>query len=377
MKYLDEYRDGKKVRAQLAALRGIVTRPWRIMEICGGQTHSLLKSGIDVLLPEQLTLIHGPGCPVCVTPLEYIDKAISLARRSDVILCSYGDMLRVPGSSTDLLTAKAEGGDIRIVYSPLDALTLAEQHPDRQVAFFSIGFETTAPMSAMAASQARQRAISNFSLLAAHVLVPPAIDALLSAPDCRIQGFLAPGHVCTITGYGDYEPLATKWNVPIVVTGFEPVDLLQGIHMLVTQLEAGTCTVQNQYSRAATRDGNESAKALMNEVFIVCDRAWRGIGVIAASGLRVADAYRDFDAEKRFDIASITADEPEVCIAGLVLQGKKRPLECPAFGIQCTPQSPLGAPMVSSEGACAAYFKYHRLQKQKTPPQRRKGRREL
>jgi len=358
MKYLDEYRDGDKVKAQLQALRRLVGRPWQVMEICGGQTHNFLKSGLEGLLPDKITLVHGPGCPVCVTPVELIDKAIAIARRPEVIFCSYGDMLRVPGSETDLLAVKAEGGDVRMVYSPLDALKLAEQNPDRKVVFFSIGFETTAPMSATAAMLAKPRGISNFYLLAAHMLVPPAITAILAAPGCQVQGLLAPGHVCTISGYEDYEPIAEKWRIPIVITGFEPLDLVQGLYMLIAQLEQGTFKVENQYRRATKREGNLAAKASMAEVFAICDRKWRGIGNIPNSGYCLRPEYAEMDAEKVFEVQAITREEPEACIAGLVLQGRKKPTECSAFGTVCTPQHPLGAPMVSSEGACAAYFRY-------------------
>ena len=358
MKYLDEFRDGDKVKAQLQALHRLVRKSWQVMEICGGQTHNFLKSGLEGLLPDKITLVHGPGCPVCVTPVELIDKAIAIARRPEVIFCSYGDMLRVPGSGTDLLAVKAEGGEVRMVYSPLDALKLAAQNPDRKVVFFSIGFETTAPMSATAAMLAKPRGISNFYLLAAHMLVPPAIAAILSAPGCQVQGFLAPGHVCTISGYEDYEPIAEKWRIPIVITGFEPLDLVQGLYMLIAQLEQGTFKVENQYRRATKREGNLAAKASMAEVFAICDRKWRGIGNIPNSGYCLRPEYAEMDAEKVFEVEAITREEPKECIAGLVLQGRKKPVECSAFGTACTPQHPLGAPMVSSEGACAAYFRY-------------------
>ena len=358
MKYLDEFRDGDKVKAQLQALHRLVRKSWQVMEICGGQTHNFLKSGLEGLLPDKITLVHGPGCPVCVTPVELIDKAIAIARRPEVIFCSYGDMLRVPGSGTDLLAVKAEGGEVRMVYSPLDALKLAEQNADRKVVFFSIGFETTAPMSATAAMLAKQRGINNFYLLAAHMLVPPALAAILSAPGCQVQGLLAPGHVCTISGYEDYEPIAEKWRIPIVITGFEPLDLVQGLYLLIAQLEQGTFKVENQYRRAAKREGNLAAKASMAEVFAICDRKWRGIGNIPNSGYCLRPEYAEMDAEKVFEVEAITREEPKECIAGLVLQGRKKPVECSAFGTACTPQHPLGAPMVSSEGACAAYFRY-------------------
>ncbi|NIM06443.1 MAG: hydrogenase formation protein HypD [Armatimonadetes bacterium] len=358
MKYLDEYRDGDKVKAQLKALQERLTRPWQVMEVCGGQTHNFLKSGLDGLLPEGITLVHGPGCPVCVTPIELIDKAIALARQPQVIFCSFGDMLRVPGSKEDLLSAKSQGAEVRMVYSPLDALKIAEANPEHKVVFFAIGFETTAPMNAMAALQAKQRGVNNFYLLAANMLVPPAIAAILSARDCQVKGFLAPGHVCTVSGYVEYEEIAKQWWVPIVVTGFEPLDLIQGLYMLITQLETGSWKVENQYRRSATRQGNLAAKALMEQVFSVCDRKWRGLGPIPASGYCLKPEYADLDAEKVFQIEDITAEEPKECIAGLVLQGRKKPTECAAFGKKCTPQHPLGAPMVSSEGACAAYYQY-------------------
>jgi len=368
MKYLDEFRDGPRVRAQLQTLRECVSRPWRVMEICGGQTHNFLKSGLDGLLPKEIVLVHGPGCPVCVTSVELIDKAIALARRPEVILCSFGDMLRVPGSQADLLSVRAEGGEVRIVYSPLDALKIAEANPPRKVVFFGIGFETTAPMTAMAVLQAKKRGIGNFCLLAAHLLVPPAIEALLSSPGCQIQGFLAPGHVCTVSGYEAYEVIAEKWRTPIVVTGFEPLDLVQGLYMLVSQLEEGSHRVENQYRRAATRAGNPAAKAMLAEVFSVCDRKWRGLGLIPSSGYCLSPEYADLDAEKVFSFEGIASAEAEECIAGLVLQGQKKPPECSAFGSKCTPEHPLGAPMVSSEGACAAYHRFSPQRHQDTKP---------
>ncbi len=358
MKYLDEYREGEKVEAQLQALQARLTRAWRVMEVCGGQTHNFLKSGLEGLLPKEIDLVHGPGCPVCVTPVGLIDKAIALAARPEVILCSFGDMLRVPGSRSDLLAAKANGGDVRIVYSPLDALKVAAENPQRKIVFFAIGFETTAPMTAMAASQAKKQGLGNFYLLAAHMLVPPALEAILSSADCRIQGFLAPGHVCTVSGYEVYEPIAEKWRTPIVVTGFEPLDLAQGLFLLISQLEAGTWKVENQYRRSVSREGNIPAKDLMNQVFSVCDREWRGLGVIERSGYGLRPEYADLDAEKAFDLEQIASAESAECIAGLILRGEKKPTECAAFGSRCTPQHPLGAPMVSSEGACAAYFRF-------------------
>jgi hydrogenase expression/formation protein HypD len=330
------------------------------MEVCGGQTHAIVKFGIDELLPQQITLIHGPGCPVCVTPLELIDKALEIAAQPDVIFASFGDMLRVPGSTTDLLSIKSNGGDVRIVYSPLDAVKLAEQHPQKEVVFFGVGFETTAPATALAVYQAAQKGIRNFSLLVAHVLVPPAMEAVLSSPNCRVQGFLAAGHVCTVMGYEEYIPLATKYHVPIVVTGFEPLDILQGVLMCVQQLESGRAEVENQYSRAVRPEGNAPAQQLIREVFRVVPRKWRGVGEIPKSGLGLADKYTGFDAERRFGVAELRVDEPSECLSGLVLQGQIKPHECPAFGTRCTPEHPLGATMVSSEGACAAYYRYRR-----------------
>jgi hydrogenase expression/formation protein HypD len=361
MKFVDEYRTAADAGKLVAAIGRAATRRWALMEICGGQTHTLIRSGIDHMLAAQIELIHGPGCPVCVTPLENIDRAIALARRRDVILASFGDMLRVPGSDTDLLAVKAAGGDVRIVYSPLDALKLAQKHPDRQVVFFAVGFETTAPANAMAVYRARQLGITNFSVLVSHVLVPPAMEAILAAPHCRVQAFLAAGHVCAVMGYREYEPIAERYAVPVVVTGFEPVDLLHGILMAVEMLEAGRTGVENQYARAVRRDGNSHAQELVSKVFRVTDRKWRGIGSIPLSGLALADEYSGFDAEQRFDVGGITADEPAECIAGSILQGLCKPHECTAFGNRCTPERPLGAPMVSTEGACAAYYHYARV----------------
>jgi hydrogenase expression/formation protein HypD len=360
MKYLDEYRDAAKARQFADALHRVTTRPWRIMEICGGQTHAIVKFGIDELLPKPLTLIHGPGCPVCVTPLELIDKAIEIASRPEVIFCSFGDMLRVPGSRRDLLSVKAAGGDVRMVYSPLDAVKLARDNPARQVVFFAVGFETTAPANAMAVYQAHQQSLANFTLLVSHVLVPPAMEAILSSPMNQVQGFLAAGHVCTIMGCAEYEPLARKYHVPIVVTGFEPLDILQGIYLCVVQLEAGRAEVENPYARAVRQEGNRPAQQLMQEVFRVVPRKWRGVGEIPQSGLALSEAYRGYDAETRFGVASHTAEESPDCISGVILQGLKKPHECPAFGTKCTPEHPLGATMVSSEGACAAYYRYRR-----------------
>jgi hydrogenase expression/formation protein HypD len=330
------------------------------MEICGGQTHTLLRSGIDRMLPDAITLVHGPGCPVCVTPLTQIDRALAIASRPGVIFTSFGDMLRVPGSTTDLLTVKAKGGDVRMVYSPLDAVTIAQQNPGKDVVFFAVGFETTAPANAMAVKRARQLGLANFSVLASHVLVPPAMGAILSSPSNRVQGFLLAGHVCTVMGWREYEPLAEAHRIPMVVTGFEPLDLLQGIFMAVDALESGRHGVENQYVRTVSRDGNPAARAVVNEVFEPCDRAWRGIGVIPRSGYRLREEYAPFDATLKFDVEAITTEEPKECIAGEIMQGLKRPSACTAFGTRCTPEHPLGAPMVSSEGACAAYWLYAR-----------------
>jgi len=362
VRYIDEYRNEAAARTYARLIAGITTRPWTIMEICGGQTHTIVKYGIESLLPNTITLVHGPGCPVCVTPLELIDKAIAIASRRNVIFTSFGDMLRVPGSSKDLLTVKAEGGDVRMVYSPLDAVRIAQQNPTREVVFFAVGFETTAPANAMAVWQARRLGLKNFSILCSHVLVPPAIEALLSSPSNRVQGFLAAGHVCTVMGYEEYIPLATKYKVPIVVTGFEPVDILQGVYMTVKQLEEGRYEVENQYTRSVRREGNIGAQQLMKNVYDVTDRKWRGMGEIPASGLKLKKEFSDYDAELKFDVAEFTLQESPLCIAGEVLRGLKRPRECAAFGTQCTPEHPLGAPMVSSEGACAAYYQYGRFQ---------------
>jgi hydrogenase expression/formation protein HypD len=361
MKYLDEYRGGTEARRVAALIRRTATRRWALMEVCGGQTHTLIRSGIDRMLEAEVELIHGPGCPVCVTPLEVIDRAIAVALRPGVILASFGDMLRVPGSSTDLLAVKAAGGDVRIVYSPLDAVRLAERNPDRHVTFLAVGFETTAPANAMAVHRAHQLGLQNFSMLVSHVLVPPAMEAILAEPHCRVHGFLAAGHVCAIMGWREYEPIAERHGVPIIVTGFEPLDLLHGILMAVRMLEEGRAGVENQYTRAVRRDGNAHALELMTRVFAVCDRKWRGIGSIPRSGLCLAGEYAAYDAELRFGLQGVTADEPAECIAGAILQGLRRPPQCPAFGTRCTPERPLGAPMVSSEGACAAYYHYARV----------------
>lgn len=358
MKYLDEYRDAELAQRYAAAIAEITTRPWTLMEVCGGQTHAIVKFGVDALLPPQITLLHGPGCPVCVTPIEQIDKAVTIARRPDVIFTSFGDMLRVPGTQGDLLTAKSEGADVRMVYSPLDALKLAQTHPDKQVVFFAVGFETTAPANAMAIHQALLNEVTNFSVLVSHVLVPPAIETILSAEECRVNAFLAAGHVCAVVGYEEYFPLAEKYRVPFVVTGFEPVDILQGVYMAVKQLEEGRAEVENQYARCVRQEGNTAAQRLVQEVFQVVRRKWRGIGEIPQSGLGLRSAYARYDAEVRFGLSDYTAEESSDCRSGLVLQGKLKPHECPAFGTLCTPEHPLGATMVSTEGACAAYYRY-------------------
>ncbi len=364
MKYIEEYRDGELARKLLDDLAKTVTRPWTLMEVCGGQTHSIIKSGLDRLLPEQISLIHGPGCPVCVTPLELVDKAIALASKPEVIFTSYGDMLRVPGSSRDLFSVKAAGGDVRIVYSPLDALEIARNNPDKTVVFFAIGFETTAPANAMAVLQAKAQGIHNFAVLVSHVTVPAAIKALMESPDVQVDGFLAAGHVCTVMGFWEYEPLAEKYHIPIVVTGFEPVDLLNGILQAVRALEAGKVGVWNAYARAVIREGNQAAQEVIGNVFEMTDRAWRGIGVIPMSGYKLREEFTAFDAEKRFpEVSAIETHESPLCISGLVLQGRSKPVDCPAFGKTCTPQTPLGATMVSSEGACAAYYRYGRFER--------------
>lgn len=361
MKHVDEYRDRDRALALVRAIDATATRPWRIMEVCGGQTHAIARFGLEELLPERISLLHGPGCPVCVTPAEILDHAVTLARRPEVVLCSYGDMLRVPGSTIDLRTAKAEGADVRVVYSALDALALARLLPEREIVFLAVGFETTAPGHALAVHQARREGVPNFSLLVSHVLVPPALEAILADDDRRVDGFLAAGHVCTIMGASEYAPIAHRYHVPIVITGFEPVDILHGIHLCVRQLEAGRTEVENAYPRAVRSEGNEHARAMIREVFALRDRRWRGIGDIPASGLGLAPAYATFDAERRFGLVAAAVAEPDRgCRSGLVLVGKLRPPECPQFGTRCTPDHPLGATMVSSEGACAAYYKYRR-----------------
>jgi hydrogenase expression/formation protein HypD len=362
MKFVDEYRDGETTQLVVAAIKNMLTRSWTVMEICGGQTHAIVRFGIDQLLPPEITLVHGPGCPVCVTPVGMIDKAIEIASQANVILVSFGDMARVPGTAGSLFTAKAKGADIRLVYSPMDALKLARRHPDREVIFFAVGFETTAPATAMAAYQAKREGLGNFSLLVAHVRVPPAMAAILGSPGNLVQGFLAAGHVCTVMGESEYLEIASRYRVPIVITGFEPLDILQGVHRCIRQLEAGEHQVENCYTRSVRAAGNETAQAMMREVFQIVPRSWRGVGEVAESGLGLAPDYADFDAERRFGRAQRLCDAPGPCISGAILQGLKKPHECPAFGASCTPDRPLGATMVSSEGACAAYYRYRRRQ---------------
>lgn len=360
MRHLDEFRDPELARRILREIHATVTQPWIIMEICGGQTHAIMRHGIDQLLPDQITLVHGPGCPVCVTPLETIDRALAIAARPEVIFTSFGDMLRVPGSHDDLFRVKSRGGDVRMIYSPLETLTMARENPDREVVFLAVGFETTAPGNAMALKQAAAEGLTNYSQIVSHVLVPPAMEAILSSPTNRVQGFLAAGHVCAIMGWEEYEPIAERYSVPIVPTGFEPVDVLDGLLKTIQLLESNNPTVSNQYLRTVRKQGNPVARAVMDEVYEVCDRKWRGIGNIPASGLKIVDQLAAFDSEKRFSVENITTVEPEVCISGQILQGIKRPDECPVFGTECTPTSPFGATMVSGEGACAAYYRYAR-----------------
>ncbi len=355
MKYVDEFRDGRRAKTLVREIRRITTRPWTMMEVCGGQTHTIVKQGIDEMLPDGVRMIHGPGCPVCVTPLEQVDKALAIAADPNVIFTSYGDMLRVPGSVTDLLSLKARGADVRIVYSPLDAVRIAREHPDRQVVFFAIGFETTAPANAMAVWQAAEQGIDNFSVLVSHVLVPPAMEAILDSPSNQVQSFLAAGHVCAVMGWTEYEPIAAKYHVPIVVTGFEPLDLLEGMLMAIRQLEEGRAEVENQYARAVRREGNRLAQETIFRVFEIGDRTWRGIGQIPASGYHLKERFARFDAERRFHVGAIATREHPACIAGEILQGTKTPLDCTAYGVLCNPQRPLGAPMVSAEGTCAAF----------------------
>ena len=366
MKYLDEYRNEKLAANIVNEIRRIQTRPWVIMEVCGGQTHSIVKHGLDYLLPASIELVHGPGCPVCVTPLEMIDKAHAIAARPGVIFCSFGDMLRVPGSDGDLFTLKSKGADVRIVYSPLDCLKIERANPDKKIVFFAIGFETTAPANAMLVWRAVQEGVKNVSILVSHVLVPPAIAAILQSPQNRVRGFLGPGHVCAIMGYEEYEPISARYKVPIAITGFEPLDILEGVLMTVRQLESGRAQVENQYARALTRTGNEPARQLVNNVFEICDRKWRGIGSIPKSGYKLRYEFRDYDAERLFDVQQIDTREPAICISGQILKGIRKPHDCPAFGTQCTPQRPLGATMVSAEGACAAYYAYGRHLKPQT-----------
>ena len=361
MKYIDEYRDEQIVRALADRIARRVTRSWSLMEICGGQTHTIMRYGLDELLPETVRLVHGPGCPVCVTPLEVVDKAIAIASTPDVTFASYGDMLRVPGSRSDLFRVKAAGGDVRIVYSPMEAVKLARALPQRRVVFFAIGFETTAPPNAMAVWEARRLGLTNFSMLVSHVLVPPALHLLMNSPDTQVQGLIAPGHVCTVVGYRPYEELCRDHGVPVVVGGFEPADLMEAVLMLVAQLAEGRCAVENQYSRSVSREGNLPAQRIVEQVFEVCDRKWRGIGGIPRSGLALRREFADYDAERVFPVAGVTAEEPPECISALVLQGLKRPTDCPVFGARCTPENPMGAPMVSAEGACAAYYRYRRI----------------
>jgi hydrogenase expression/formation protein HypD len=358
MKYLSEYRDASVAQQLLEDIKSIVTRPWTLMEVCGGQTHSLVKNGILKMLPKEITMVHGPGCPVCVTPIHIIDEAIELSQKPNVILCSFGDMLRVPGTKKSLLEVKAEGADVRMVYSPLEAVKLAKENADKEVVFFAVGFETTAPANALSVIQAAKQGIRNYSILTSHVLVPPAMEAILSDPETRVNAFLAAGHVCTIMGYNEYDPIASKYHVPIVVTGFEPVDLLQGIYMAVKQLEQGEAKVENQYIRYVQREGNLHAKKTIDEVFAVSDREWRGIGTIPGSGWEVNKTYALYDARNKFNLVESTAEDHTTCIAGEIMKGKKKPFDCPHFGKTCTPEKPLGSPMVSSEGACAAYYHF-------------------
>jgi hydrogenase expression/formation protein HypD len=368
MKYLDEYRDQKAFEEYLEAIHKVVKHDWTIMEICGGQTHSLVKNGIVSILPKQINMVHGPGCPVCVTPISLIDQAIALAEKENIILCSFGDMLRVPGSKKSLLQAKAEGANIRIVYSPLDAVKLAQNNPEKEIVFFAVGFETTAPANGLSVIQAEKLNVANYSILTSHVLVPPAMEAILSDPDNHVQGFLAAGHVCAVMGMDEYYPIVKKYKVPIVVTGFEPVDLLQGIFMIIKQLELGKYTLENQYARVVKEEGNRSARAMLNDVFDIAERQWRGIGEIPKSGYELKSKYSKFDAKKKFGLALNESFDLGDCQAGDILKGIKKPYECPHFGKSCTPENPLGAPMVSSEGACAAYFHYSRhLYKSSSP----------
>jgi len=359
MKYIDEYRDPDKAREYARHIEDITSQSWNIMEVCGGQTHAIIKYGINKLLPDEISLIHGPGCPVCVTPVRLLDTAMELASKDEVIFCSFGDMLRVPGSKKDLYTVRSEGGDVRVVYSPLDALEAARENPDREVVFFAVGFETTAPANVMAAVQAKQEGLDNFSLLVSQVLVPPAMEAILDSSSTEVEGFLAAGHVCTVMGFEEYEPLAGRYDVPIVVTGFEPLDILQGIYMCIRQLEEGRAEVENQYTRSVSRMGTERARQMIDKVFEISDREWRGIGKLPNSGFELREEFSEYDARIKFNTSPGPVQEAEECIAGAILQGTKKPDECSAFGGDCTPDNPLGAPMVSSEGACAAYYSYN------------------
>lgn len=362
MRFIDEFRAQEEVLSVAGHIRKITTHSWTLMEVCGGQTHSILRFGLDQLLPPQITLLHGPGCPVCVTPGEVIDQGLAIALQPDVIFCSFGDMMRVPGNSrNDLFSVKAQGGDVRIVYSPLDAVKIAKDNPLQQVVFLAVGFETTAPANALAVEQARQLGLDNFSILVSHVLVPPALISLLESPDNKINAFLAAGHVCTVMGYSEYEPIVKKYKVPMVVTGFEPLDILQGVYMCVKQLEEGRAEVGNQYSRSVIKDGNEPARSLINKVFEVSDKDWRGLGSIKSSGLKLRDGYRKFDAQVKFANISYNKVEAPFCLSGEILTGQKKPFDCPAFAKDCTPENPQGATMVSSEGACAAYYRYRRI----------------
>ncbi|EKD89132.1 MAG: hypothetical protein ACD_34C00180G0001 [uncultured bacterium] len=366
MKYLDEFRDAELVKIVLDKIHRVTKHPWVIMEICGGQTHSIMQNGIDQLLPSEIELVHGPGCPVCVTSLELVDKALAIASLPNVIMCSFGDMLRVPGSGKDLFSIRAAGGQVKIVYSPLDAVKIAQANPDKEVVFFAVGFETTAPANLMSVIQAQSLGLKNFSVLVSQVTVPPAMHAILGSPENRVQGFLAAGHVCSVMGYHEYLPIAEQYRIPIVVTGFEPLDILNGILMTVEQLEAGTYEVENGYNRVVSKEGNLPAQALIKKVYMQCDRNWRGIGMIPMSGWCLRPEYEEFDAEKRFSVENIKTKESEICIAGQILQGIKKPPQCPAFGTLCTPEAPLGATMVSSEGACSAYYRFARFEKEKS-----------
>jgi len=360
MNYIESFRDPALAQALLQEIRASITRPWVLMEICGGQTHAIMRHGLDQLLPPEVELVHGPGCPVCVTPLEQIDRALAIASRPEVIFCSYGDMLRVPGSHRDLFSVRAAGGDVRVVYSPLDAVRIAQENPEKQVVFFAIGFETTAPPNAMSVLHAHHLGLRNYSVLVSHVRVPPAMHAILGSPGNRVQGFLLAGHVCAVMGYHEYPPLAEQYRVPMVVTGFEPLDILRGVHRLIRLLEHGAVRVENAYERAVTLEGNPAAQAVIRKVFEPCDRQWRGIGRIPQSGWQLRPEFSEFDAVRRFEVGELRARESPLCIAGEILQGRKKPHQCPAFGVQCTPQAPLGATMVSAEGACAAYYRYGR-----------------